>query len=122
MSDRDEAYGGDNLQRRQNSLKSSAMHNISDRNRFDTQPYSNSSYMSETAFSQSSSKRANSIAYGPDGLAFGIIPKEIIEKIENSREDWMDKNEAFEAIYGIINETSSITTLTPYVPSFLKYH
>ena len=122
LSDREQVYGREDPPRRKNSLRSVAMNSMSDRNRFDAQPYSNSSYLGETEYSQSSMKRANSVAYGPDGLAFGIIPKEVMDQIEESGDEWINKNKAFEIIHDIVQEVSSISTLTPYAPSFLKFN
>lgn len=121
MSDRGEPYGRDGSQRRLNSFKLSAMNNMGNQNRGDQQPYSNSSFMNDISFSQSSMRRVNSIAYGSDGLAFGVIPKEILDKIEDKRNDWHVRSSSFELIYNIIGETTSLKTLAPYSPSFLKY-
>lgn len=104
-----------------NPLKSSALNSISDKNRFGQQPYNNSSYMGETTFSQSSMKRTSLIAYGPDGLAFGCIPKDVIDQIEQSENDWTTRNMAIEHMYDIIRKNSSLKSMTPYIQSFLKF-
>lgn len=89
--------------------------------RFGSQPYNSSSYMGETTFSHSSVNRMNSVAYGPDGLAFGCVPKDIIEQIETSGDDWSLRNMAFEQIYDIVQEASSKKYIISYAPSLLKF-
>ena len=121
MSDRGEIHGREVPQGQLNSIKFSAMNNMGGQNRLEQQPYSNSNYLQETAFSQSSMKRTSSIAYGSDGLAFGVIPKEIVDQIEDNKSDWHARCSAFEIIYSIIEEASSLRTLAPYSPSFIKY-
>lgn len=65
---------------------------ISEQNRFDPAPYGGPNIMNETNFSQmSNSKIVSAIAYGSDGKAFGIVPKEIIDQIMNPEEDWVSK-------------------------------
>ena len=65
--------------------------------------YIGSSHMSETSFSHASSSRmANSIAYGHDGKAFGVIPKDYIDIISNSDSDWASRSMAVESIYDTI--------------------
>lgn len=117
MADNNEFSSG----KSNNHLKFSALNSISDKNRFGQQPNNNSSYMGETTFSQSSMKRINSIAYGSDGLAFGCVPKEVIDQIEQSENDWATRNMAVEHIYDIIQETSSLKSIISYAPSFLKF-
>jgi hypothetical protein len=104
-----------------NHLKFSALNSITDNNRFGQQPNNGSSYMEETSFSQSSRRRANSIAYGSDGLAFGCVPKEVIQEIEQSENDWTTRNVAIEHILDITQDFSSLKSIVAYAPSFLKF-
>jgi hypothetical protein len=88
--------------------------------RSDANPYGQNNF-SETAFSKSSSKNINSVAYGSDGKAFGVVPKELITQIEEAGDDWNSKNMAIEMILEIIQETSSLNTIISYAPSFLRF-
>jgi hypothetical protein len=83
-------------------------------------PYG-SGHMGETGYSRMSGKTMNSIAYGPDGLAFGVVPKEILDQIEEAGDDWNIKNMAVESIFEIVQETSSLKIIASYAPSFLRY-
>lgn len=94
---------------------------IEGQQRFGSQPYNSSSYMGETTFSHSSVNRMNSVAYGPDGLAFGIVPKDIIDQIEQSGDDWTIRSMALEQIYQIVQEASSGKFIVSYAPSMLKF-
>lgn len=46
---------------------------------------------SDTTFTKSSSKNITSVAYGPDGKAFGVVPKELMVQIEEAGDDWNSK-------------------------------
>lgn len=95
---------------------------ISEQNRFDQAPYGGPNIMNETNFSQMSNSRvANSIAYGSDGKAFGIVPKDIIDQIMNPDEDWVSKNIWIETIYDILQDYESQQKVSNYAPSFLKF-
>lgn len=57
---------------------------ISEQNHYDGTPYKNSNYMGDTQFSQSSMRHMSS---NPDVLVerdYGVVPKELIEKIEQA--------------------------------------
>lgn len=84
-------------------------------------PYSNSGYTGETGISGMGMRKMNSVAYGPDGLAFGVIPGEIMDQIEDIHSDWVHRSQAFDAVSNIIEETSSLKALSSYAASFLKY-
>ena len=65
---------------------------ISDSRRTEQQSYGGSSQLGETGFSYSSTNRiANSVAYGPDGNAFGVVPKEITDQLMDDNNDWTIK-------------------------------
>ena len=65
---------------------------ITEHNSHDINPFGVASKMNETNFSQTSNKNIiNSIAYGSDGKAFGVIPKETIDLLVNPNEDWSSK-------------------------------
>ena len=95
---------------------------ISEQHRYDLAPYGGSNVMNETNFSQmSNSKVVNSIAYGSDGLAFGVVPKEIIDQIMSAEVDWPIRNMGIEAIFEILQSSNSRKTISNYAPSFMKF-
>ena len=69
----------------------------------------------------STNRTVNPIAYGSDGKAFGVVPKELIDQINNAGDDWSTKSMAIETMYDIVQETSSMKGIVDYAPSFLKY-
>lgn len=95
-----------------------------DSRRTGSQPYSMSSQLGETGFSQASNstRPANSIAYSQDGLAFGIVPKEVIEQLVDQNSEWSDKSMAAESIYDVLLQNpSSLKSVVGYASSFLKF-
>lgn len=88
---------------------------------FGQHPYGGANHMGDTTFSHSSTKPVNIVAYGPDGKAFGVVPKELIDQIDQAQDDWSTKNIAIESILEIVQETSSMQVVASYAPSFLKY-
>ena len=94
---------------------------INEQNHYDRTPYGKAEYLGDTSFSHSSSKPLNAIAYGSDGKAFGVVPKDLIDQIEQSTNNWSSKNLAIESIYDIVQEASAIQNILAYAPSFLKY-
>jgi len=95
---------------------------ISEQNRFEQPNFSNSNYMGDTNFSHASTNRAvSTVAYSVDGKAFGVVPKEIIDQLVDSENDWNVKSMAIESIYEILSEISSMKAIVSYAPSFLKF-
>lgn len=94
---------------------------ISQDRTFGQHPYGSVNQMGDTTFSHSSTKPINIVAYGPDGKAFGVVPKELIDQIDQAQDDWSTKNIAIESILEIVQETSSMQIIASYAPSFLKY-
>lgn len=95
---------------------------IPDSRKTEQQSYGGSSQLGETGFSYSSTaKMANSIAYGPNGNAFGVIPKEITDQLVDDSNDWTIKCAWIENINEILQDENSMKTMVSYAPSFLKF-
>ena len=61
------------------------------------------------------------IQYDDRGLAFGLVPKSIIEEISSPATELQVKISAIESLLNACNHPDSMTILLDYVSSFLKF-
>ena len=75
----------------------------------------------QSKLSQEHPTQNEAVMFDDRGLAFGLVPKQIINDIQNPSVDSKTKISAIEALFNATKDPDSLTVMLDYAGSLLKF-